>query len=87
MDWWFPNYEGCPPVIRIIHDFVEERSAEPKDEMTKELKNMTQVFKGMDIGSGDSSSSKSPSMEPEHEQDSPGRGTPSNYGSRGRDPI
>lgn len=82
MDWWFPNYEGCPPVIRIIHDFVEERSAEPKDEMTAELKNMTQVFGRVSINSGDSSSSKSSSMEPGFEQDSPGLGIPSNFGSR-----
>lgn len=69
MEWWFPDYEGCPPVIKIIHDFVEERSAKPKDEMTEDLKNMAQVFKGMTLDSGDSSSSKSPSMEPIFEQD------------------
>lgn len=71
MEWWFPNYQGCPPVVKIIHDFVEERSAEPKDEMTEDLKEMRQVFKGLNMDSEDSGSSKASSMEPGFEQDSP----------------
>ena len=74
MNWWFPNYEGCPPVVKIIHEFVGERSAQPKDEMTQDLKDMAQVFKNMTIDSGDSSSSKSGSMEPVYERDSPNFG-------------
>lgn len=58
-------------MVKIIHDFVEERSAKPKDEMTEDLKEMRQVFKGLNMDSGDSGSSKASSMEPGFDQDSP----------------
>ncbi len=70
MDWWLPNNESCPPVIKVIHNFVEERSSAPKDDIGEDLRDMKQVFKTLNL-SDDSSSSKSGSMEPQFENQSP----------------
>jgi hypothetical protein len=30
--WWLPDAETCPPVIRSLRAFVEERTTKPRDE-------------------------------------------------------
>ncbi|KAJ4360495.1 uncharacterized protein N0V89_001060 [Didymosphaeria variabile] len=43
-DWWLPNDEGCPPIIRSIKDFIQERTTAPKDEVSENLREMRGIF-------------------------------------------
>lgn len=36
-------------MLKEIYDFVRDRSAEPKDEMQDDLKEMKQVFKSLSL--------------------------------------
>ncbi|KAF7532508.1 hypothetical protein G7054_g7875 [Neopestalotiopsis clavispora] len=57
--WWLPNDEGLSPVIRNIRAFADERSANPGNEQTESLREMTAVFAKMGLHSRDESSSPS----------------------------
>ncbi|KAH6611969.1 hypothetical protein C7974DRAFT_88510 [Boeremia exigua] len=48
-DWWLPNDERCPPIIRSIKDFIRERSTAPKDQISEDLKEMRGIFSSMNI--------------------------------------
>ncbi|KAJ4334441.1 hypothetical protein N0V87_006875 [Didymella glomerata] len=48
-DWWLPNDEGCPPIIRTIKDFIRERSTAPKDQVSEDLKEMRGIFSSLNI--------------------------------------
>lgn len=48
-DWWLPNDEGCPPIIRSIKDFIRERSTAPKDQVSEDLKEMRGIFSSLNI--------------------------------------
>lgn len=48
-DWWLPNDEGCPPIIRTIKDFIRERSMAPKDQVSEDLKEMRGIFSSLNI--------------------------------------
>lgn len=48
-DWWLPNDEGCPPIIRSIKDFIHERATAPKDQVSEDLKEMKGIFGSMTI--------------------------------------
>ena len=42
-DWWLPNDEGCPRIVRSIKDFIRERETAPKDQVSEDLKEMSQT--------------------------------------------
>lgn len=44
MQWWLPNNERYPPIIRSIRKFVEERTAPAVDVPTEDLKDMKTIF-------------------------------------------
>lgn len=48
-DWWLPNDEGCPPIIRSIKDFIRDRSQAPKDQVSDDLREMRGIFSSMTI--------------------------------------
>ncbi|KAH9868827.1 hypothetical protein J1614_007902 [Plenodomus biglobosus] len=48
-DWWLPNDEGCPAIIRSIKDFIKERSQAPKDQVSDDLREMRGIFSSMTI--------------------------------------
>jgi len=48
-DWWLPNDEGCPPIIRSIKDFIHERSTAPRDQISEDLKEMRGIFSSLNI--------------------------------------
>lgn len=48
-DWWLPNDEGCPPIIRSIKDFIHERSTAPRDQVSEDLKEMRGIFSSLNI--------------------------------------
>jgi hypothetical protein len=67
-DWWFPNDEGCPRIIRSIKNFIRERTTEPKDQVSQDLREMRGLFSTItisdsppgDLGSNASNSSHTP---------------------------
>ena len=55
-DWWLPNDEGCPRIVRSIKDFIRERETAPKDQVSEDLKEMRGVFGTLTISDSPSSS-------------------------------
>lgn len=47
--WWFPNDEGCPPIIRSIKNFIEERTTAPRDQTSEDLRDMKGLFNSLSI--------------------------------------
>ncbi|KZM20559.1 sequence-specific DNA binding RNA polymerase II transcription factor [Ascochyta rabiei] len=56
-DWWLPNDEGCPPIIRSIKNFIRERSTAPRDQVSEDLKEMRGIFSGLNISDSPGSDS------------------------------
>jgi hypothetical protein len=48
-DWWLPNDEACPPIIRSIKDFIKDRTTAPKDQVTEDLREMRGIFNSLTI--------------------------------------
>lgn len=48
-DWWLPNNEGCPPIIRTIKDFIKERTTAPRDQVSEDLREMRGIFNSLTI--------------------------------------
>lgn len=47
--WWLPNDEGCPPIIRSIKDFIQERTTAPKDQTSEDLRDMKGLFSSLSL--------------------------------------
>jgi hypothetical protein len=54
-DWWLPNDEACPPIIRSIKDFIKERTTAPKDQVSDDLREMRGIFNSLTISDSPSS--------------------------------
>jgi hypothetical protein len=54
-DWWLPNDEGCPPIIRSIKDFIKERTTAPKDQVSDDLREMRGIFNSLTMSDSPSS--------------------------------
>ncbi|EUC36145.1 hypothetical protein COCCADRAFT_88870 [Bipolaris zeicola 26-R-13] len=48
-DWWLPDDEGCPPIIRSIKDFIKDRTQAPKDQVSEDLREMRGIFNSLTI--------------------------------------
>ncbi|KAF2746351.1 hypothetical protein M011DRAFT_93243 [Sporormia fimetaria CBS 119925] len=48
-DWWLPNDEDCPRIIRSIKDFIQERTTAPKDQTSEDLREMKGIFSTLTI--------------------------------------
>jgi hypothetical protein len=48
-DWWLPNDESCPPIIRSIKDFIKDRTQTPKDQVSDDLREMRGIFTSLTI--------------------------------------
>jgi hypothetical protein len=48
-DWWLPNDELCPPIIRSIKDFIKDRTQTPKDQVSDDLREMRGIFTSLTI--------------------------------------
>lgn len=48
-DWWLPDDEACPPIIRQIKDFIQERTTAPKDRVSEDLREMRGIFSSLVI--------------------------------------
>lgn len=49
-DWWLPDDEACPPMIRSIKDFIKDRTLAPRDQVSDDLREMRGIFNTMTIG-------------------------------------
>jgi hypothetical protein len=49
MHSWLPNDENCPPIIRSIRKFVEERTSPAKDLPTEDLRDMKGIFSSLSL--------------------------------------
>lgn len=50
--WWLPNNEGYPPIIRALRDFINFRAmsaAKQPDVKDTNVRDMTGIFKTMNI--------------------------------------
>ena len=47
--WWLPNNEGYPTVVRAIRDFIEYRARVPEDAMGAHVRDMSGIFRSLDI--------------------------------------
>lgn len=52
MDWWLPNNEDYPPIIRSIRHFVEERTSEAKNLPAEDLRDMKAIFASLKLDDG-----------------------------------
>lgn len=48
-DWWLPNDENCPLIIRSIKDFIKDRTQAPKDQVSDDLREMRGIFSSLTI--------------------------------------
>jgi len=66
-DWWLPNEEGRPPIIRQIREFIEERSTISTSAKEEDLLEMKGIFSTLSLSSSSSpESSHDPSKKPAH---------------------
>jgi hypothetical protein len=54
-DWWLPNDDSCPLIIRSIKDFIKERTTAPKDQVSDDLREMRGIFNSLTISDSPSS--------------------------------
>lgn len=49
MNWWLPNDEAYPPIIRSIRRFVEERTSPAKNMPAEDLRDMKAIFASLKL--------------------------------------
>jgi hypothetical protein len=59
-NWWLPNEEGCPPVIRQIRNFI---TSTPNDATGEDLRDLKGIFASLSLS--DTSSPESTHNSPE----------------------
>lgn len=52
-DWWLPNGEGFPPILRATRDFVQARMSAPKDQFSQDLRDINGIFSTLNIDDPD----------------------------------
>lgn len=56
--WWVPDDEGCPQLVKEIRALTEERTTNPRDQIREDVRDMKSLFSKMrldDVGSQESS--------------------------------
>ncbi len=56
-DWWLPNDEACPPIIRSIKNFIKDRTIAPKDQISDDLREMRGVLSSLTLSDSPSDNS------------------------------
>ena len=72
-DWWLPNEEGCPPLVRQIRNFI---TSTPNDATGEDLRDFKGIFASLSLS--DTSSPESTHYSPESHDNrliSPRRGS------------
>jgi hypothetical protein len=60
-DWWLPDDQGCPDIVKEIRALTEERTANPRDDLHEDIRDMKSVFRKINID--DAGSQSSPSVD------------------------
>lgn len=55
MNWWLPNDERYPPIVRSIRRLIEERTSPANSNQTEDLKNIKAIFANMGLEDGKTS--------------------------------
>lgn len=53
MNWWLPQNEEYPAIVRSIRKFVEERTAPAKDMPSEDLRDMKNIFSSLNLDDGE----------------------------------
>jgi hypothetical protein len=53
-DWWLPNEEGHPPIIRHIREFIADRSATPRGPKEEDLLEMKGLYNALSLSNSSS---------------------------------
>ena len=61
--WWLPNDEGYPQVVRSIRDFIEYRARVPADDISAHVRDMTGIFRSLDMDGSSQSGTATPTEE------------------------
>ena len=56
-DWWLPDDEACPPIIRSVKDFIKDRTTAPKDQLSDDLREMRGVLNSLTLSDSPSDNS------------------------------
>lgn len=38
--WWLPEAESCPPIVRALRSFIEQRTMKPRDQLAEDTRGM-----------------------------------------------
>jgi hypothetical protein len=71
--WWVPDDDGCPEIIKEIRCLTEERTTNPRDHFREDIRNMKSLFSKISLdeyGSQESSPTSVPVTEPSPAQSS-----------------
>ncbi|KAI9710342.1 MAG: hypothetical protein M1820_002837 [Bogoriella megaspora] len=55
-DWWLPNNEGHPPILRLIREFLKDRMNAmnaPKDQFSQDVRDINGIFSTLNIDDPD----------------------------------
>ena len=77
--WWLDNDEGFPPIIRAIRDFIEYRARVPEDTMEAHIRDMSGIFRGLNVEEGGSTGTDSDQFSPLLDQAKTNESTPSDH--------
>ena len=47
--WWLPNDEGYTNIVREIRELTAERSAQPRDELRENVRDMKTLFGRLNV--------------------------------------
>ena len=64
-EWWLPNGEGQPPLIRSIRSFIEERTVKPRNQANEDIRTMKAMLSKMDLNESPKDSPESSGSVPE----------------------
>ncbi|KAF2235613.1 hypothetical protein EV356DRAFT_444829 [Viridothelium virens] len=48
-NWWLPNDEGRPPILRATRDFVQARMSAPQDQFSRDVQDINGIFSSFDL--------------------------------------
>ena len=49
LHWWLPKDEGYPSIIRSIRSFIEDRTVEPTNQPTQDLRSLKAIFSKLSV--------------------------------------
>ena len=60
-NWWLPNDEGYPDIVREIRAMTQERMNQPRDDFRENVRDMKSLFWKLNLDEGEENTSPSSS--------------------------